>query len=229
MRCPPCAACRASATASRARTTGTSAWSCCSGGAAGRVGLSVRACVGLTTTPTCVRAVRTAPHAARSLCTCACSYARKHFPSTRYLDYAITVEEYTLQKVSGHFSSRAGRRGYGKPRTARRRRCAVEGWRGGTAHLPGTAYPRAPPHNASIASHAAATTRRPPTWCSMWTAALAPSSWTCCRQVGGQGTAAAVASTAAAAVASAAALPLLPATLPPRLLICCCRCLTVAW
>lgn len=26
-------------------------------------------------------------------------YARKHFPSTRYLDYAITVENYTLQKV----------------------------------------------------------------------------------------------------------------------------------
>lgn len=25
-------------------------------------------------------------------------YARKHFPSTKYLDYAITVEEYTLQK-----------------------------------------------------------------------------------------------------------------------------------
>lgn len=28
-----------------------------------------------------------------------CRYARTHFPSTRYLDYAITVEEYTLQKV----------------------------------------------------------------------------------------------------------------------------------
>lgn len=27
-------------------------------------------------------------------------YARKHFPSTRYLDYAITVEEYTLQKAA---------------------------------------------------------------------------------------------------------------------------------
>lgn len=27
-------------------------------------------------------------------------YARKHFPSTKYLDYAITVEEYTLQKSS---------------------------------------------------------------------------------------------------------------------------------
>ena len=26
-------------------------------------------------------------------------YARKHFPSTRYLDYAISVEGYTLQKV----------------------------------------------------------------------------------------------------------------------------------
>jgi ATP citrate (pro-S)-lyase len=26
-------------------------------------------------------------------------YARKHFPSTRYLDYAVTVEEYTLQKA----------------------------------------------------------------------------------------------------------------------------------
>ena len=38
-------------------------------------------------------------------CAVPCRYARKHFPSTRYLDYAITVEEYTLQKV--------GRRGYG--------------------------------------------------------------------------------------------------------------------
>jgi hypothetical protein len=28
-------------------------------------------------------------------------YARKHFPSTRYLDYGISVEEYTLQKVLG--------------------------------------------------------------------------------------------------------------------------------
>ncbi|GAB4814346.1 hypothetical protein N2152v2_001392 [Parachlorella kessleri] len=27
-------------------------------------------------------------------------YARKHFPSTKYLDYAITVEEYTLQKAA---------------------------------------------------------------------------------------------------------------------------------
>lgn len=41
-------------------------------------------------------AARCAPPAPR--------YARKHFPSTRYLDYAITVENYTLQKV-GHFSS----------------------------------------------------------------------------------------------------------------------------
>lgn len=24
-------------------------------------------------------------------------YAKKYFPSTRYLDYAVTVEEYTLQ------------------------------------------------------------------------------------------------------------------------------------
>jgi hypothetical protein len=31
-----------------------------------------------------------------------CRYARTHFPSTRYLDYAITVEEYTLQKVGGN-------------------------------------------------------------------------------------------------------------------------------
>ncbi len=26
-------------------------------------------------------------------------YARKHFPAVRFLEYAITVEEYTLQKV----------------------------------------------------------------------------------------------------------------------------------
>ncbi len=26
-------------------------------------------------------------------------YARKHFPAVRFLDYAVTVEEYTLQKV----------------------------------------------------------------------------------------------------------------------------------
>lgn len=35
------------------------------------------------------------------------SYARKHFPSTRYLDYAISVEGYTLQKVGA--ASRAWR------------------------------------------------------------------------------------------------------------------------
>lgn len=28
------------------------------------------------------------------------SYARRFFPSTRYLDYAVTVETYTLQKAA---------------------------------------------------------------------------------------------------------------------------------
>ncbi len=28
------------------------------------------------------------------------SYARRYFPSARYLDYAVTVEAYTLQKAA---------------------------------------------------------------------------------------------------------------------------------
>ena len=115
------AGCRASATGSRARTIAISAWSFCRGGSL--VGgeppvlqcccclweaapasvpdawrsqgalLPALACLQLTLASA---SCHSRYHRRRRCCR---RYARKHFPSSRYLDYAISVEEYTLQKV----------------------------------------------------------------------------------------------------------------------------------